>query len=176
MNAPPIQYAKTSDGYNIAYAVSGSGTPLVFIPANLVDIQAAWELYPAWMRGLHERFQLIQYDCRGRGFSTRNLPENVSFLDFDRDLEAVADRLKLDRFLIWGWGSRGHSAIRYASAHPDKVIGLILVLCSVTIFTAAVPCSRASPRTTGRACSSSWRAVASRQMSTRSVSPFCGAA
>ncbi len=30
---PQIQYAKTSDGVNIAYWTLGEGTPLVFMPA-----------------------------------------------------------------------------------------------------------------------------------------------
>jgi pimeloyl-ACP methyl ester carboxylesterase/DNA-binding CsgD family transcriptional regulator len=131
LDAPPVQYVRTSDGYDIAYAVSGSGLPLVFTPPLLVDIQGAWQLYPAWLEGLAARFRLIQYDPRGQGFSTRSLAENTTVLDFGRDLEAVVDRLNLDRFLIWGWGSRSHHAIRYARARPGRVAGLILVLSSV---------------------------------------------
>ena len=132
MDAPSVRYVRTSDGYDIAYAVSGTGMPLVFTPPLLVDIQGAWQLYPAWLEGLAARFRLIQYDPRGQGFSTRSLAGNTTVLDFGRDLEAVVDRLNLDRFLIWGWGSRSHHAIRYARARPGRVAGLILVLSSVT--------------------------------------------
>ena len=31
MDAPPIQYAKTSDGVNIAYTTAGGGPPVVWI-------------------------------------------------------------------------------------------------------------------------------------------------
>ena len=132
MEAPPVQYVKTSDGYNIAYAVTGSGQPLVFIPPGLSDIQGVWQQYPHWLAGLAQRFQLIQYDCRGNGLSTRNLPEDLTAGDFDRDIEAVVDRLGLEQFLLWGWATRSHIAIRYAHARPERVAGLILNMCAVS--------------------------------------------
>jgi hypothetical protein len=42
MDAQPVQYVKTSDGYNIAITVSGSGQPLILFPILLVDIHALW--------------------------------------------------------------------------------------------------------------------------------------
>ena len=35
MDAPPVQYVTTSDGYSIAYAVSGTGPPLVLMPVPM---------------------------------------------------------------------------------------------------------------------------------------------
>ena len=131
MSTSPVRYAKTSDGYNIAYRVTGTGTPLVFIPHQLSDIQMIWQFVPDWMQGLADRFRLIQFDCRGEGLSTRNLPSDLKSSDFDKDLEAVVDDLGLDRFLIWGWAARSHIAIRYAFSHPERVQGLILDLPAV---------------------------------------------
>jgi pimeloyl-ACP methyl ester carboxylesterase/DNA-binding CsgD family transcriptional regulator len=130
MDAPPVQYVRTSDGYNIAFRVTGSGPPLLFIPPNLSDIDLVWRFYPQWLEGLARRFRLIQYDSRGEGLSTRNLSPGVTMADFDRDIEAVVERLRLDRFFIWGFGGRGHLAVRYAVAHPERVAGLILNTCS----------------------------------------------
>ena len=42
MEPPPVQYVATPDGYNLAYAVAGSGTPLVFLPLGLNHVQLAW--------------------------------------------------------------------------------------------------------------------------------------
>ena len=33
MDAPPIQYTRTTDGVNIAYAVSGDGIPMLRTPS-----------------------------------------------------------------------------------------------------------------------------------------------
>jgi hypothetical protein len=58
MEAPPVQYAKTSDGFDIAYAVSGEGRPLVFMPGNFDHVQLAWR-YPGldvWLQALSARF------------------------------------------------------------------------------------------------------------------------
>jgi pimeloyl-ACP methyl ester carboxylesterase len=132
MDPPPVQYVRTGDGYNIAFRVTGSGPPLLFIPPNLSDIELVWRFYLQWLEGLARRFQLVQYDSRGEGLSTRNLSPEVTMADFDRDIQAVVERLRLDRFFIWGFAGRSHLAVSYAVAHPERVAGLILNTCSVS--------------------------------------------
>jgi DNA-binding CsgD family transcriptional regulator/pimeloyl-ACP methyl ester carboxylesterase len=132
MNAAPVRYVTTSDGYDIAYRVTGNGMPLVFVPPLFSDIQVVWQFYPQWLEGLAQRFQLIQYDSRGEGLSSRNLPDDLTLADFSRDLETVVERLGLKRFLVWGWTNRSHHAVRYAHAHPEHVAGLILNTCAVS--------------------------------------------
>ena len=132
MDAPPVQYVTTSDGYTIAYAVSGESIPLVFVPPTFSNVQLVWRFYPDWLEGLAARFRLIQYDSRGEGMSTRGLPQDLSFSDFDRDIEAVIDRLKPQKLILWGWGSRAHIAVRYAVAHPERVQALILHTCAAS--------------------------------------------
>jgi len=127
MEAPPVQYVTTSDGYRIAYCVSGEGQALVFISPNFHDTQQVWQFYPGWMQGLAARFTLIQYDPRGSGMSTRNLPESLMPADFVRDLEAVVERVQARRFLIWALGSSTHTAIRYAANHAERVEALIFL-------------------------------------------------
>jgi len=135
MEAPPVQYVTTSDGYSIAYAVSGQGRPFVMVPLPFSHIQLFWAeptfLLP-WLQGLTARFKLVQYDGRGQGMSTRGLPESLSPADFGKDLEAVVERLKLDRFVLHGTGTTwGHVAIRYAAAHPERIEALILVASAI---------------------------------------------
>ena len=130
MDAPPVQYVKTSDGYNISYCVSGDGPPLVFMPPTFSSVQLVWRFYPDWMEGLAERFRLVQYDSRGEGLSTRGLSAGVSIDDFIRDFETVVARLGLQRFIIWSWGTRAHVAVRYALQHSERVQALILHTCA----------------------------------------------
>ena len=131
MEAPPVQYVTTSDGYRIAYAVSGEGRPLVLVKANLYDTQQMVKYFPEWLTGLNTRFRVIQYDQRGGGMSTRGLPQDITMRDYGRDLEAIVERLKLGRFVLAGFGGRGHIAVQYAAVHPEKVEALILSACTI---------------------------------------------
>ena len=136
MDPPPVQYVTTHDGYNIAYATSGRGRPLVFLPQPISHMQVYWTedtWVRPWYHGLAERFHFIQYDGRGQGMSTRGLKSNFVPADLDIDLDAVIDRLNLDSFLLMGVQPFGHVAIRYALAHPERVDGLILSSCPISM-------------------------------------------
>jgi pimeloyl-ACP methyl ester carboxylesterase len=104
MGAPPARYVTTPDGYNIAYAVSGSGTPLLLTPPAFHNLQLAWELPSRreWLEGLSRRFRLVQFDHRGQGMSTRGLPESFTIADYETDIETLANHLQLERFVLVG--------------------------------------------------------------------------
>jgi DNA-binding CsgD family transcriptional regulator/pimeloyl-ACP methyl ester carboxylesterase len=141
MDAPPVQYVTTSDGYNLAYTVSGEGQPYVLMPNPGSHAQLAWQSRDrsGWRNGLSDRFKLICYDSRGQGMSTRGLPKDFSLADLARDLNTVVDHLSLDHFVIDGSIYYGHVAIQYALAHPERVRALVLKHCSLsaTLATAA---------------------------------------
>lgn len=127
MDAPPIQYAKTSDGVNIAYWAIGEGPPLVVLPTPMAtNIQLEWEL--DWRRIAYERLAegatVIRFDWRGLGVSQRDCldlsPEAAC-----RDLEAVVQSLRLDRFAAYGL-SPTPAAFVYPGEHPDRVSHLIV--------------------------------------------------
>jgi pimeloyl-ACP methyl ester carboxylesterase len=128
MDAPPVQYVKTSDGYDIAYSVTGAGQPFVFMGGPLSHLQLEWRLDDtrAWCERLSERFQLIRYDSRGQGLSTRGLPKSHSVDDYVRDLEIVADHLKLERFILMAGGAC-HITAKYALKHPERLAALIFL-------------------------------------------------
>jgi DNA-binding CsgD family transcriptional regulator/pimeloyl-ACP methyl ester carboxylesterase len=127
MDAPPVQYVTTSDGYNIAYCIAGEGTPLVIVPEPISHVQIYWtaDTYMRpWLYGLADHYRLITYDSRGQGMSTRGLPPGHSVLDEVRDLEAVVRRSGIDRFVIL---TRSHAGVIYAVQNPEHVAALILV-------------------------------------------------
>ena len=126
---PRIQYAKTSDGVSIAYAVLGDGPPIVFVGAGWGDInlyssglmpftQVANELV-----GMGRR--VIMYDGRGTGSSERGTTD-FSLEGRLRDLEAVIERTGIDYFTLWGLGLGGATVIAYAANHQDRVSHLVL--------------------------------------------------
>jgi pimeloyl-ACP methyl ester carboxylesterase/DNA-binding CsgD family transcriptional regulator len=133
MDPPPVQYVTTSDGYSIAYAVSGSGALLVFLPLSYSHVQLNWthSLFVPSRRLILEalvgRFSVVQFDHRGQGMSSRGLQGDFAMKDFLRDLEAVLDHLALERAIILGAGGSSHQAIRYAVAHPERVKALVLI-------------------------------------------------
>jgi DNA-binding CsgD family transcriptional regulator/pimeloyl-ACP methyl ester carboxylesterase len=88
--------------------------------------------FPEWIDGLAARFRLIQFDHRGSGMSTRGVPQDITIADYGLDLDAIIDRLRLERFVLAGFGGRGHIAVRYAAAHPEKVERLILSGCTMS--------------------------------------------
>lgn len=129
MDAPPLQYVKTSDGYNLAYTRVGRGSPLIFVPLNFSHVQLFWKsdnMLSKWLYGLAERFELILYDGRGQGMSSRGLTSGFTALDQVTDLQTIVDRLELEHFVLMARGPNGHAAIRYAAANAQRVDALIL--------------------------------------------------
>jgi pimeloyl-ACP methyl ester carboxylesterase/DNA-binding CsgD family transcriptional regulator len=129
MDAPPVQYATTSDGYNIAYAVRGEGEPYVLMPQLFSHLQIYWTQQTfvlPWLQGLASKFRLVQYDGRGQGMSGRGIDPDMSLKTLTRDLEAVVDRLRLEHFVLHGLHWFTHVAVEYAIAHPERVKALVL--------------------------------------------------
>ncbi len=125
---PRIQYARTTDGVNIAFYKIGHGPPLVITPNNtLSHIQLEWQLPESrhWYERLASSGTVIRYDGRGSGLSDRDVTDFS--LDFHvRDLTAVADKLELSRFALMGCMDLGPAAILYAANNSDRVSKLVL--------------------------------------------------
>src|SRR3989304_2547931 len=132
MTEPRIQYAKTSDGGSIGFWTLGEGMPLVIMPNMPVsDAQLEWSTrgrtqeYRHWYERLVEKRQVVRYDNRGSGLSDRDVAD-LSLDALVLDLEAVVQRLNLDRFSLFGLYNSGPVAIAYAVRHPERVSKLLL--------------------------------------------------
>ena len=66
-----IRFLTSSDGLKLAYAVSGSGPPLVKTANWLNHLEFDWEspVWRHWFRLLSAHHRFIRYDTRGSGFS-----------------------------------------------------------------------------------------------------------
>ena len=128
MDAPPVQYVTTDDGFSIAYGVSGEGESFVILPPVFHHVQLAWRYPPLVPRleALASRFQLIQIDPRGMGMSTRGLPDDHTQESYQKDLIAVLDRLDAHRFVLYGGGQQTGVVVQCAVEHADRVRALIL--------------------------------------------------
>lgn len=128
LRAQRIGFCDAADGTKIAYAMIGSGPPLLKAANWLNHLEFDWTT-PIWGECFSEVAQnrtLIRYDERGCGLSDWDV-KNLSLDAFVEDLEAVADKLGLTRFPLLGISQGAAVAIEYAVRHPDRVSGLILV-------------------------------------------------
>ncbi len=120
-----IRFARSADGVGIAYAVHGSGPPLLIDACWLSHLQFDWQS-PVWRHYLVELGKVatvIRYDERGHGLSDRgvkdhSLPARVA------DLEAVADDAGFERFALMAMAQGGPVAIEYAARHPERLTRL----------------------------------------------------
>ncbi len=126
---PQVQYAKTSDGVDIAFATLGTGEPFMHLnPMPWSHIEREWQLpeFRSWYGRIAEKYQLVRLDWRGCGSSDRN-PENLSLDSYVLDLECVVDRLRLERVVLFGNAYGATAATAFAARHPDIVSNLVLV-------------------------------------------------
>ncbi|MET0692960.1 MAG: alpha/beta hydrolase, partial [Propionibacteriaceae bacterium] len=120
-----IRFARSADGVGIAYAVHGSGPPLLIDACWLSHLQFDWQS-PVWRHYLVELGQIatvIRYDERGHGLSDRGVTDH-SLEARLADLEAVADDAGLDRFALMAMAQGGPVAIEYAARHPERLTRL----------------------------------------------------
>jgi class 3 adenylate cyclase/pimeloyl-ACP methyl ester carboxylesterase len=125
---PRIQYAKTSDGVNIAYWTLGEGAPIVEMPGLPFAVsQLEWQMAETrrWHQQLASGRKLVRYDCRGFGLSGREV-DDFTLPAMIRDLEAVVEQLGLQRFVVFAPIHAGPAAIAYTTRYPAQVSHLIL--------------------------------------------------
>ena len=123
-----IRFCRAHDGVRIAYAKSGDlGDPPLVKPANwLTHLERDWDspVWRHWLTELGHGHTLIRYDARGCGLSDHDA--EISFEAWVRDLEAVVDAERLERFSLLGISQGCAVAIAYTARHPERVDKLVL--------------------------------------------------
>ncbi|HJU75809.1 MAG TPA: alpha/beta fold hydrolase [Gemmatimonadaceae bacterium] len=122
-----IRFCRAHDGVRIAYATSGSGPPLVKTANWLTHLEYDWNspVWRHWLREFGRTHTVFRYDERGCGLSDHDVAD-VSFDAWVRDLEAVADAERLERFPMLGISQGCAVAVAYAVRHPERVSKLVL--------------------------------------------------
>jgi pimeloyl-ACP methyl ester carboxylesterase len=121
-------YAKNRD-VNIAYqSVGDQPHEILMIPGWASHLGLDWE-EPSWVRWcdrMSSFARLVRFDKRGTGLSDR--PGGIPTPDERmEDARAVMDAAGLNQAHVMGWSEGGPLAVMLATAHPDRVISLILV-------------------------------------------------
>ncbi len=129
MSSPPsLKYARTSDGFDLAYWAIGGGPPLLEVPhIQMSHLLLEWEIDAVrrWYDGLSRFRTVVRYDNRGSGASG-GVCTDYSIEAMVCDIETVADAARLDSFALCGRISGALPAIAYAERHPDRISHLIL--------------------------------------------------
>jgi len=122
-----IRFCRAADGVRLAFAIHGSGPPLVVVSCWLSHLQHDWQS-PVWRHFLDQlggQATVIRYDERGFGMSDWNV-DDFSLEARVGDLEAILAATGFDRFALLGMSGGSAVAMGYAIAHPERVSRLIL--------------------------------------------------
>lgn len=122
-----IRYCTSADGVRIAFAVHGTGYPMIRASTYMTHLERDWNspVWHHWLTDLGRHFTLVRHDHRGCGLSDRDVDE-FSMEAWVGDLDAVVNTLGLERFALLGPSQGGSVAIEYAVRHPDQVSHLVL--------------------------------------------------
>jgi class 3 adenylate cyclase len=129
MARPPVHYATTADGLQIAYQVLGDGAvDVVIVPGVVsnVDLNRDYPFYGDYVRRFPRFARTITLDKRGAGVSDREVGSGTAEDRID-DVRAVMDAVGCRRVALLGQGDGGFIAIVFAATHPERVSALVLV-------------------------------------------------
>ena len=99
----------------------GRGTP-IFAIHGLTSNHTAWDPIADALGG---RQRLVAYDLRGRGDSDKP-PTGYHLAAHAADLRGLLDHYGIERAIVMGHSLGGHIAVRFATAHPERVAKLVL--------------------------------------------------
>ena len=99
----------------------GPGIPVVYLNGQFAT-QSYWRRVIA---ELGDGWRHITYDERARGKSKRSA--DYSFAAWLRDVDAVLGARGVERPLLVGWSYGAFVATHWASRHPDRTLGAVLV-------------------------------------------------
>lgn len=118
-------FATSKDGTRIAYDVRGSG-PVVVLLHGGGQTRQVWHK-AGYVDRLAKEFTVVTIDIRGNGESDK--PPAVEAYQFERinaDILAVADAVKAQRFVLWGF-SYGANVGRYLASRSDRVGAMVYI-------------------------------------------------
>jgi class 3 adenylate cyclase len=123
---PQFRFCTSADGTRIAYAIYGSGRPLLYVNGFTRSMEAYLTVPEsrAYLDALAAHTRIVTFDRRGTGASARDV-DDISFEADARDIAAVADAAGLTDFALFS-DSTAAPCLHYAIEHQGRVRQLIL--------------------------------------------------
>jgi len=115
------------NGISIHYAISGHGSPVIFLHGGLANIDYWGNQVPA----IAAHHTVILIDSRGHGRSTRDVRPYGYDLMAD-DVIALMDALKIPKADIVGWSDGGILGLDLAMRYKDR-IGKVFAFAANTV-------------------------------------------
>lgn len=115
----PRSESLTINGLALRYLDWGNdgALPLILLH-GLGGAAAEWRRVAEHFR---ERYRVLALDQRGHGDSEHAPAHSYATADYVADLEAFADALGLERFVLTGHSMGGHTTIAFTARHPERV-------------------------------------------------------
>ena len=121
----PSQFVELDNGLTVHLRDEGprDAPAIVLLHGSNADLHT-WQ---PWVDDLKSDYRVIRFDQIGHGLTGPAADEDYSLDAFLADVDAVADRLGLERFTLAGNSMGGWIAMGYAIEHPERLDGLVLV-------------------------------------------------
>lgn len=110
------------NGESLAYYEYGVGKNVIFLLHNNTG---SGYFFNKFSQLLIDDFRVIAPDLRGFGHSTMVTPFKTH-RDLAGDIVFLADKMKIDRFHLFGWSFGGAVAMNLAAIFQDRVRNVIL--------------------------------------------------
>ena len=110
-------------GLDIAYLVEGAGPPLVLLHGATSSAADDWGAQRPAMR---RHFRLYMPDARGHAGTRWDAADGWTAEMLVDDLAAFVDALGIETFHVLGFSMGAHTALRYATRHPERLRTLLI--------------------------------------------------
>jgi pimeloyl-ACP methyl ester carboxylesterase len=128
-DARETRYARSADGTNLAYQVSGEGPlDLVFAHGGAIPMDLLSE-DPGFVRArrrLESFSRTLCFDARGLGASEGDPQDSLAGDIYDADLTALLDAVGFQQSVMVGCAVSGPAAIHFAATYPQRISALVL--------------------------------------------------
>jgi pimeloyl-ACP methyl ester carboxylesterase len=118
----PRRQTFESDGLTLHYVEYEPPSPEALPVVMLHGLSSAWAAWRRVAQHLASNYRVIALDQRGHGDSDWAPSDRYRTEDYLGDLQALVDRIELDRFVLIGQSMGGHNTIAYAARHPERLL------------------------------------------------------
>ncbi|MGQ7828603.1 alpha/beta fold hydrolase [Altererythrobacter sp. Z27] len=121
----PSQFVELGNGLTVHLRDEGprDAPVIILLHGSNADL-STWQ---PWVEALKADYRVIRFDQRGHGLTGPAPDDDYSPASFVGDIQAVADNLGLEQFVLGGNSMGGGLTVAYAIEHPDRLYGMVLV-------------------------------------------------